>query len=258
MQKYQLKPCPKCSCNISSNAFNRHINACTGEGKKSDLTKQERATKYERNETGQARCPTCGQWFSMRGIAAHIRNAHGTGQGFSMKGRPSWNKGKTKATDERIAKASLKISETLKENPPIRAQWTDEMKKLQSELKKKLYREYPEKHPNRKLAGNRAKMSYPERIAFDWLTKYAINFEHQFAFENWFVDFRVGTILIEIDGMYWHDAEKDTLKDEVFKTAGFEIYRIKASEHIESRLAAIFGRSDTIRTCDIKVPNFAV
>jgi hypothetical protein len=53
------------------------------------------------------------------------------------------------------------------------------------------------------------------------------------------VDFRVGNLLIEIDGAHWHNAENDAIKDAWFTSNGFTILRIAASEHIEQRLAEI-------------------
>lgn len=51
------------------------------------------------------------------------------------------------------------------------------------------------KHPNRKLAGNRKKMTYPEQVAFDWLIEHKITFVHQkeFCFNEMkrFVDFYI-------------------------------------------------------------------
>jgi very-short-patch-repair endonuclease len=151
-----------------------------------------------------------------------------------------WNKGLTKRDHPTIARLAAEAAERLAGVNPV--EWTDELRAKQSELKRKLYDEFPEKHPNRKLAGNRAKMTYPERLCFDWLIAHEIKFEPQFKINGWFIDFRVGTLLIEIDGEYWHrDEERDRKRDEFLIAAGYDVKRIKASEKIEERLQEIFG-----------------
>ena len=87
--------------------------------------------------------------------------------------------------------------------------WTPERRKLQSEAKKKLYKEHPEKHPNRKLANNRQQMSYPEKLVYDWLTTQSIEFIHQRKIDKYYVDFNIGSLCIEVDGKYFHNKESD-------------------------------------------------
>ena len=72
------------------------------------------------------------------------------------------------------------------------SQWTPERRKQQSDRKKKLFSEHPEKHPNRILANNRVNMSYPERLVFDWLKSQNIDFEHNRRIDRYYVDFCVG------------------------------------------------------------------
>jgi very-short-patch-repair endonuclease len=156
--------------------------------------------------------------------------------------REPWNKGLTKATDERVAKNSLSVQETMKRKYKegyknfimCKEYWTPERRKEQSERKKKLYSEHPEKHPNRKLANNRSKISYPERLAYDWLMENKITFIHQHKYKNRFVDFYLPErqLFIEIDGVYWHDEEADMLKDEEALKDGFKTLRIQANKRI--------------------------
>lgn len=104
-----------------------------------------------------------------------------------------------------------------------------EFRKAQSKEKKLFYKKYPEKHPQRILSNNREKMSYPERLVYDYLKKEHIPFEHNAPILSYFVDFLIGDIIIEIDGERWHDKEYDKNRD--YKITNFlniKIIRIPA------------------------------
>jgi hypothetical protein len=70
-------------------------------------------------------------------------------------------------------------------------EWTEERRKEQSERKKRLYKEHPEKHPNFKCANNKKMMSYPEKLAYTFLEVNKIKFEHQKNILCYWVDFLV-------------------------------------------------------------------
>lgn len=85
-----------------------------------------------------------------------------------------------------------------------------ELKDKQSKIAKKRYKDFPEKHPNRKCAG--IKESYPEK-SFRWfLEKEKIPFIQQYKIERYYVDFFLPSLnlLIEIDGERWHDLTKES------------------------------------------------
>jgi very-short-patch-repair endonuclease len=154
------------------------------------------------------------------------------------KGKTPWNKGLTKETDTRVAKNAKGVSNALKGRPSS-VVWTDEMRKAKSEWRKKLHIDFPETHPNRRLAGNRKKMSYPEKVAFEFLTKHNVVFEHNKKIDKFYPDFVVGQIVIEIDGANWHDKEKDKVRDEIISSYGYKVVRILSSERIEEQLTEI-------------------
>lgn len=155
-----------------------------------------------------------------------------------MTGKSAWNKGLTKADDPRIAQQAESVSKSTK-GKPSNTFWTPEMIKAKSEWRKQLHKDFPEMHPNRKLAGNRNKMSYPEKVAFDFLTKNNIEFDHQKQVDKFFPDFVVGNIIIEIDGARWHNEEKDLVRDSILVSHGYKVFRIQSTENIESRLGDI-------------------
>ena len=156
------------------------------------------------------------------------------------KGKTPWNKGLTKETDERVAENAKGVSNTLKGRPSS-VVWTDEMRKAKSDWRKQLHKDFPEMHPNRRLAGNRKKMSYPEKVAYDYLTRYNIVFEHNKKIDKYYPDFVIGKLIVEIDGAQWHDKEKDKIRDEIISSYGYQIVRILSTENIEERLSEILG-----------------
>ena len=93
-----------------------------------------------------------------------------------------------------------------------------------------LFAEHPELHPNRKVAGNRKNMTYPERLAFDYLTNSGVKFEHNGRVGKYWVDFliREHNLGIEVDGARWHNAEYDNNRDAEIARTGIKIVRIPA------------------------------
>lgn len=243
MAKYKLIRCSKCDWEMASVSFKKHFNACDGTGPSSKTRVIARLEKYERID-GKCVCPHCKELFAPLGISPHIRRAHLGEKGGKGKGFPAWNKGLTKETDQRVADNASKVSEAMTGKSGW--EWSDEQRRQQSERKKALYAKHPEKHPNRKLAGNRKKMTYPEKVAFDWLEQQEVEFDHQYriqlADKVIYPDFRVGNLLIEIDGSYWHDSEADNRRDEVLKGMGFDVLRINAKDNISERLTEVFSK----------------
>ena len=152
------------------------------------------------------------------------------------------NKGKETSLQQR-SKLSLSMKKHIAIHGPYR--FSEETKKLLSEKKKKLYLDHPEKHPNSKLAGNRNKMTYPEKVALDWFARNGIDAKHNQRVDRFYPDFTVGNIIVEIDGERWHSSveqkEKDSRRDKVLESLGYQIHRIPSKEHIETRLQEIFS-----------------
>ena len=156
------------------------------------------------------------------------------------KGKTPWNKGLTKETDKRVAENAKGVSSALKGRPST-VVWTDEMRKAKSNWRKQLHKDFPETHPNRRLAGNKKKMSYPEKVAYDCLTRYNIVFEHNKKIDKYYPDFVIGNLVIEIDGAQWHDKEKDKNRDAVLEAHGYQVFRIDSKENIEGRIKEILS-----------------
>lgn len=126
--------------------------------------------------------------------------------------------------------------------------WTPELRERQSMRKKELYRAHPEKHPNRKLANNKVKMSYPEWLAFCYFTDNKFNFKHNEPVGEFFPDFIIDDdVIVEIDGERWHNKESDARRDIKLKDLGFKIIRFSA-KNIISQLNNHFGTKYTTPT----------
>ena len=167
-----------------------------------------------------------------------------------FKGKKPWHSGLSSETDERLRKkaAKTKVSMELlydsgyKTISQTQEYWTVEKRLQRSEWRKQLHITDPDSHPNRKLANNKIKMSYPEKIAYDWFISHNVIFEHQKKIENYFVDFCIDYTIIEIDGEKWHPIgnEKDISRDKKISELGYTIIRIRSKERIEDRLTEIF------------------
>lgn len=130
---------------------------------------------------------------------------------------------------------SLKDSNQRRVRLKPNRQWTIQEKKAISIRVTQLFKDRPELHPNRKVANNRKKMTYPERLAYDWLTANKIAFIHNAKIDRYFVDFLVGRVAIEIDGERWHDPEYDSKRDAIIEASGIRIIRIKAVDIVHDR-----------------------
>lgn len=248
--KYSI--CPICSRQIANNSYNKHIAA------------HSKPVRYLRSlDHDGLNCQYCNKLCKNRNsLAQHeIRcSANDSPTKVATRGNTvshtAWNKGLTKETDERIAKSAENVSKTLQQKvadgwKPFFATddfWTEEARHKRSEEKIQLFKEHPELHPNRRLASNKT-MSYPERVASDWLTAHGITYVYQykttFKDKSRYVDFFLEDykLYIEIDGEYWHSKyeEKDIAKDLfALESQGIETLRIKPKLGVEKQLAQYF------------------
>ena len=199
-------------------------------------------------------CGICGKEFNKFGIGIHKWRMHGEGKnhdpnrGYKDGSRQVWNKNLTKETDVRVLKGGLSVSLALKgkAHPPT----IQEVKDKLSQISKDRHLRDPESHPNRKVAGNKNKMTYPERVAAEWFDRNGINYEHNKKIINFYPDFTVGNIIIEIDGEQWHSSLEQVNRDKertvVLESQGFMVVRIRVKEGIEKRLEGIFLRKKLI------------
>jgi very-short-patch-repair endonuclease len=154
--------------------------------------------------------------------------------------KPPWNKGLTKATDSRVVANAVAVSASMKGKAPT-WEWTAERRKKKSEWRKKLHQQNPESHPNRRLAKNKGKWTKPERIAAEWLDEHNIDYEFNKKIDLYYPDFSIAAtnILIEIDGEYWHDKDKDAIRDARLHNQGYNVYRINSKSNIPDELERI-------------------
>jgi len=107
LKKVKLKECPKCGRKCRPSNIQRHVKSCGKHIKKFSPKDEWKVgeNKYE--------CPYCKKQFKKLGIGNHIFRQH-TKEGRSIK-IPSWNKGLTQETDDRVARVTRRLQRTMKE-----------------------------------------------------------------------------------------------------------------------------------------------
>lgn len=121
--------------------------------------------------------------------------------------------------------------------------WDDKARKKKSEEKKEYFKKHPEKHPNRLLANNKNKISYPEKLAYCFLEDNNISFIHQFQIGSYFVDFLVENCAIEIDGKYFHqNLEYEEERENYIISKGYKFVRF-AAKNVIAQLNIYFNKS---------------
>lgn len=168
-----------------------------------------------------------------------------------MTGKKAWNKGKTVDTHpelaDKLCAGGLAFKHKCEEGfmPYVATSdyWTEERREEKSKWRIKLHIDDPSSHPNRRLANNRSIITYPEKVAFDFLVKNGVEFEHQKKIDKYYVDFCIGNVIIEIDGEQWHPLgnERDAKRDKALGEMGYVVFRVRSKERIEDRLADILG-----------------
>ena len=151
--------------------------------------------------------------------------------------RESANKGLPVSPEHR-AKLSASLKAFVRKVGPRKA--SEESRQRMSTSRRALLEKNPELHPNRLLAGNKQKMTYPERVAMEWFEAQGIAARHNERVGRFYPDFLVGNQIVEIDGARWHGSakqqEKDRKRDEVLLQLGYRVCRIPASSKIEEQL----------------------
>jgi very-short-patch-repair endonuclease len=96
------------------------------------------------------------------------------------------------------------------------------------------FKENPELHPNRLLAGNRKSWTFPEKLLAKWLDNNNITYEYNKKIIKYYPDFTINKTIIEVDGKQWHDKEKDNMRDNEIRKNGYTIFRIPANQIINN------------------------
>ncbi len=209
--------CSKCGREINSIGFARHAKFCDGSGK------QGYQRKYSQNEDGTITCPICFENFPKTLVGIHIFRVHDNGKIIS------WNKGKTKETDERLARASKKMigRPSVMKGKTI----TKDHKDKVSAGMKKAHSEGRGWHIGK--ARNERKPSYPEQffmrvIENEFEDK---NYQREVRVSKYAIDFAWvdKKIAIEVDGQFHRlpeYVERDKRKDEYLKENGWKVLRL--------------------------------
>jgi very-short-patch-repair endonuclease len=179
------------------------------------------------------KCEFCGKEYSIKGIGSHVWRNHGQGVDWSPtpKGKPPWNKGLSKETDDRVKRESQKVSESLKgkkRNP------------LSKSHRIKIALSMKKAHASG-IAWNIGKSrwnnkpSYPEVffmrvISNEFEDK---NYQREYSFHRFSLDFAWihKKKCIEIDGnqhdKFIEQKERDIQKEKLLNEDGWQCLRIK-------------------------------
>jgi very-short-patch-repair endonuclease len=133
----------------------------------------------------------------------------------------------------RSHKEAMKLSSKLG-RPKGATIWTTARRLAASKRMSDRIEKDPTNHPNRKLANNRNKMSFPEKVAYNYLLSNGIKFEHNKYIKPYWVDFCIEKIIIEIDGKRWHIPEKDAIRDQDLLQLGYIVYRFDAQKIVRN------------------------
>jgi very-short-patch-repair endonuclease len=180
-----------------------------------------------------------------------------------------WNKGLTK-NDTRVQNNIKNISQTLKEKyangdivvwcKGLTKENNESLKRISEnrkgelnvakrpEVKEKIrntllqtYEEYPEILENRKACGiNQFSTGYTsiELIVKYFFDENNISYTHNEKIGRYHTDFKIGNLIVECDGDYWHNKmgakEKDQRKTEYMEEKGFMVLRFTETELINA------------------------
>lgn len=106
-----------------------------------------------------------------------------------------------------------------------------EARKHMSRIKKEFYLKHPEKHPNI-IMSNKGYTTSIERKMMKELRRRKIKYKYQFPISGKFVDFLIkGTnLLVECDGVYWHNKYNDKKRDKILNKSGFDVLHFTDTE----------------------------
>ena len=109
-----------------------------------------------------------------------------------------------------------------------------ERRELDRKMMLKRIEDDPNNHPNRILAMNKGKMSYPEKLVFNYLTELGIDFKHNEYTKPYWPDFKIGKTIIEVDGKVFHNKEKDKIRDEKLNEMGYTVHRFDSQDIVRN------------------------
>lgn len=131
------------------------------------------------------------------------------------KGR-TWANGQTKETHPGIAKRARTLSRLYSgtKNPEHGARM------------RRYYAEHPDKHPNNIMI-RRGFVSKPERMMRQALADASVSARWQYRIGRFFADFAIieARVVVEVDGLYWHDPVRDAERDAFMDHRGWRVLR---------------------------------
>lgn len=107
------------------------------------------------------------------------------------------------------------------------------------------YKKHPEILENRKPSGiNQFSEGYTsiEKLIADALNSMNIAFYHNIKVGRYFPDFLIfHNVIIECDGEYWHNEEKDSKRDSYLMNNGYYIFRLAGKRILKDPIGCVKG-----------------
>ena len=184
------------------------------------------------------KCPHCDKEYSKHGIKNHIAITHDKSRPAPMQGKvsPSWNKGLTKDTDERILRGAESYKDGIKTGR-ISPAWKDKI--LSEEHKKSVSDGMKKAHAegrawNIGMSRWNNEPSYPEKFFMEVIENEFLdkNYQREFPISIWSFDFAWPHLkkAVEIDGeqheRFPEYKERDKRKDAYATENGWSVLRI--------------------------------
>ena len=204
-RKVNYTECSKCKDKIANRGFLKHFNSCKGINKNLRKLNDKQKKKIDVNLytillDNQYKCNKCEKILTKSGIKYHLWRSHTEdGKAFiSNRTGSSWNKGKTKETDNRIINQGINISKSLK--LISRKSLSDEHKRKLSINKISFLEKNPDKVPY--LLSRKNGKSYPEEYFEKCFESLKISLKFHLRVGRFELDFynEISKICIEIDG----------------------------------------------------------
>lgn len=222
--QYQKRQCPDCGKTISVPNYQKHLNThISGTFK-----------NYVKNEDLEnLKCSYCGKNYdNKRSLSQHQLRCKDNPNRLKPSGKPAWNKGLTKETDDRILKQSISVSKTLK-GKSTHFQTETTRQKI-SQARKKYLSENPNKVPY--LVNHSSKTSYPETYFSKVFCDQKIDLKYHLQVSKYELDFynEEAKLDVEIDGeQHYTDKriyDSDRNRDDFLTQLGWKIFRIRLAD----------------------------
>lgn len=130
------------------------------------------------------------------------------------------------------------------DNPNYGNKYSEETKKYLSEVRKKIFDENPDLHPNR-IVSKKGFMSDCEVEIKEWLDSMDIEYEMQKYINGKVVDFFIPSLkmIIEADGAFWHQNQEEDIERDKILLEEYPDFKIFHFHFVDKRFSKIIDEN---------------